>query len=163
MSKSNYFDFNPELDLVLERVVPVSYELVWQAWTQPEHLMKWFAPAPWTVSECEIDLRPGGIFRTVMCSPEGQAFPNVGCFLEIVPYEKLVFTDALSPGYRPNENPFFSAVVTLEAQGSSTKYRAVAIHKNVAGREQHEKMGFHEGWSQCLDQLVAVASKLTVA
>ena len=50
-----------------------------RAWTTPEHLKKWFTPAPWTTVDCEIDLRPGGIFRTVMRSPEGQEFPNVGC------------------------------------------------------------------------------------
>jgi uncharacterized protein YndB with AHSA1/START domain len=70
----------PKLDLVLERVIDVPQELVWAAWTEPEHLSKWFSPAPWTVSDCEIDLCPGGIFRTTMRSPEGQAFPHVGCY-----------------------------------------------------------------------------------
>ena len=63
---------NAKLDLVLERVVDVPRELVWAAWTQPEHLKKWFTPAPWTTVDCEIDLRPGGIFRTKMRGPEGQ-------------------------------------------------------------------------------------------
>ena len=57
----------------------------------------WFAPKPWTVSDCEMDLRPGGIFRFVLRSPEGEEFPNVGCYLEIVPNERLVWTDALLP------------------------------------------------------------------
>ena len=52
-----------------------------------------------------MDLRPGGIFRTVMRSPEGQEFPNLGCYVEIVPNERLVFTDALLPGYRPPAIP----------------------------------------------------------
>lgn len=56
----------PELDLVFERTVEVAPELVWMAWTQPEHLKHWFTPAPWTTVDCEIDLRPGGIFRTTM-------------------------------------------------------------------------------------------------
>src|SRR5712664_3591203 len=92
---------NSKLDLVLERVVDVPREVVWAAWTTPEHVKKWFTPAPWTTTDCEIDLRPGGIFRTDMRSPEGQTFPNVGCFLEIVPNRKLVWTNALAPGYRP--------------------------------------------------------------
>ena len=75
---------DPRLDLLLERVVEVPPELVWAAWTQPEHLKKWFTPAPWTTVDCEIDLRPGGIFRTVMRSPEGQEFPHEGCYLEIL-------------------------------------------------------------------------------
>src|SRR5262249_22802221 len=92
---------DPKLDLVLERFVEVSPELVWMAWTQPEHLKKWFTPAPWTTVDCEIDLRPGGVFRTVMRSPEGKDFPNAGCYLEIVPNRKLVWTDALGAGFRP--------------------------------------------------------------
>src|SRR5216683_7570134 len=81
---------DPRLDLLLERVVDVPPELVWAAWTTPEHVKKWFTPAPWTTVDCEIDLRPGGIFRFVMRSPEGQEFPNVGCYLEIVKNQKLV-------------------------------------------------------------------------
>src|SRR5664279_149869 len=90
-----------KLDLVLERVIDVPRELVWKAWTQPEHLKKWFTPVPWQTMECEIDLRPGGIFRTLMRGPEGQQFDNSGCYLEIVTNEKLVWTGALGPGYRP--------------------------------------------------------------
>lgn len=85
---------DPKLDLVLERVVDVPRELVWKAWTTPEHLKKWFTRAPWTTVDCEMGLRPGGIFRTVMRSPEGENFPNAGCFLEIVQNEKLVWTSA---------------------------------------------------------------------
>jgi hypothetical protein len=64
---------DPELDLVLERVVDVPPELIWKAWTQPEHLKQWFVPRPWTITECEIDLRPGGVFRMVMRPPDGEA------------------------------------------------------------------------------------------
>src|SRR5262249_31712101 len=88
-------DFDPDRDLVLERVVDVPPQLVWKAWTQPEHLVKWFAPKPWTTVDCEIDLRPGGIFRTVMRSPEGVDHPGTGCYLEVTPNERLVWTDAL--------------------------------------------------------------------
>lgn len=71
---------DPRLDLVIERIVDVPPELVWKAWTSPEHLKPWFTPVPWKTVDCEIDLRPGGMFRTVMRSPEGQEFPNVGCY-----------------------------------------------------------------------------------
>jgi uncharacterized protein YndB with AHSA1/START domain len=62
---------NPRLDLLLERVVDVPPDLVWAAWTVPEHVKKWFTPAPWRTMDCEIDLRSGGIFRIVMRGPEG--------------------------------------------------------------------------------------------
>ncbi|MGV3606041.1 MAG: SRPBCC family protein [Planctomycetaceae bacterium] len=148
-------EINPKLDLVLERVVDVPPHLVWEAWTKPEHVKHWFCPKPWSVTECEIDLRPGGIFRTVMCSPEGNSFPNVGCYLEIVPNQKLVFTDALLPGFRPSENPFFTAMLLLEPEGTGTRYIAFAIHRDEAGRKSHEERGFYHGWGTVLDQLVA--------
>lgn len=151
---------DPKLDLVLERTVDVSPELVWMAWTEPEHLKKWFTPAPWTTVDCEIDLRPGGVFRTVMRSPEGEDFPGQGCYLEIVPHRKLVWTDALEAGYRPaREDPKasfrFTATVLLEPHGSGTKYTAIAMHPDRACREKHEAMGFQAGWGKALDQLVA--------
>ena len=145
---------DPMLDLVLEREVDVPRELVWAAWTRPEHLRKWFVPRPWSITKCEVDLRPGGAFHFTMRSPEGQEFPNVGCFLEVVPNEKLAWTDALLPGYRPSEKPFFSAVVLLEPRGKGTRYTAIAIHGDEATRKKHEEMGFHEGWGKCFDQLV---------
>lgn len=155
MTQSSFPRPDPRLDLVLQREIDVPRELVWAAWTQPEHLVKWFAPAPWTITECEVDLRPGGMLRFVMRSPEGQDYPNVGCYLEIVPNERLVWTDALLPGYRPSEEPFFTAFLTLESRGSGTLYTAVAIHRDEASRKKHEEMGFHEGWGMVLDQLVA--------
>ena len=159
---------DPELDLVFERVVDVPRELVWKAWTTPEHLKKWFTPAPWTTIDCEIDLRPGGIFRTVMRSPEGQEFPNVGCYLEIVPNERLAWTNALGPGFRPSTTRSgnscdtfpFTAVISLEPHGIGTKYTAQVIHADVEGRRRHEAMGFHEGWGKALDQLVALVKKM---
>ncbi len=153
---------DPSLDLVMERVVDVPPELVWMAWTQPEHLKPWFTPAPWTTVECEIDLRPGGLFRTVMRSPEGDLFPNVGCYLEIVPNRKLVWTDTLEAGYRPARRapgancPFvFTAAILLEPHGTGTKYTAIVMHGDAGSRAKHEAMGFAEGWGTALDQLVA--------
>jgi len=156
------------LDLVLERVVDVPRELVWAAWTTPEHLKKWFTPAPWTTVDCEIDLRPGGVFRTVMRSPEGQDFTNSGCYLEIVENEKLVWTNALAPGYRPvgeSSGPPcdtfpFTAVLSLQPRGKGTKYTALVLHRDEDGRKKHAEMGFQDGWGKALDQLVAMAKQM---
>lgn len=145
---------DPKLDLVLERVVDVPPELVWTAWTTPKHIRHWFVPKPWTCADVEIDLRPGGMFRSVMRSPEGQEFNNLGCYLEIVPNQRLVFTDTMLPGYRPAPEPFFTAVLTLTPEGKGTRYTAVAIHRDEAGREKHEKMGFHDGWGTVVTQMV---------
>jgi uncharacterized protein YndB with AHSA1/START domain len=145
---------DPKLDLVLERVVDVPPEKVWAAWTQPEHLVKWFTPRPWSTVDCEVDLRPGGIFRFVMRSPEGEDHDNVGCCLEVVENERLVWTDALAPGWRPKSEPFMTAVIMMEPHGKGTRYTAIAIHKDEDTRAKHEEMGFHDGWSKALDQLV---------
>ena len=155
---------DPKRDLVLERTVDVSPELVWMAWTQPEHLKKWFTPAPWTTVDCEIDLRPGGVFRTVMRSPEGKDFPNLGCYLEIIPHRKLVWTDALQADFRPSpQDPHlsfrFTAAVLLEPHRNGTKYTAIAMHQDEASRAKHDAMGFQAGWGKALEQLVEHVKK----
>jgi uncharacterized protein YndB with AHSA1/START domain len=146
---------DPKLDLVLDREIDVPVELVWQAWTTPESIKHWFCPKPWSVSKCEIDLRVGGAFSTVMRSPEGEEFPNLGCYLEIVPQRRLIFTDTLLPGFRPAPKPFFTGALLLEPIAKGTRYTAIAIHGDEATRKQHEEMGFHQGWGTVLDQLVA--------
>ncbi|MEZ4223560.1 MAG: SRPBCC family protein [Polyangiaceae bacterium] len=150
---------DPKLDLLLERVVDVPPELVWKAWTEPEHLKQWFTPKPWQTVDCEIELRPGGIFKTVMRSPEGDEFPNAGCYLEVVPNRRLVWTGALERDYRPvvpdPHAPFmFTAYILLDPEGTGTRYRALVIHSDEDGRQKHEAMGFHDGWGKALDQLV---------
>lgn len=152
---------DPARDLVLERVVELSPEQVWAAWTTPELLKQWFTPAPWTTVECDMDLRPGGAFRTVMRSPDGDEFPGAGCILEVVPGRKLVWTSALGPGYRPAAGdaagPFtFTAVITMEPHPEGTRYTALAVHGDEAGCAAHAEMGFHTGWGAALDQLVAL-------
>jgi uncharacterized protein YndB with AHSA1/START domain len=147
-------------DLVLTRVIDVPRRLVWKAWTEPEHLKKWWSPAPVRTTECEMDLRPGGVFRTLMVGPDGTKYPTSGIFLEVVEQERIAFTDALEAGFRPAQNPFFSAIITLEEHEGGTRYTARALHKNQEDRDKHEEMGFHQGWGKALEQLVAVAQQL---
>jgi len=158
---------DPTLDLVLERVVDVPPALVWAAWTRPEILTRWFTPAPWSTAECQIDLTPGGIFRTVMRSPEGELFPNVGCVLEIVPDQRLVWTTLLGAGFRPaaggnpdNHALAFTAVISMAAEGTGTRYTAHVMHADPDTCRRHGEMGFADGWGAALDQLVAVARTL---
>lgn len=151
---------NSELDLLLEREIDVAPELVWKAWTTPELMMKWFTPAPWKTVDAELDLRPGGIFRTKMQGPEGEEFEGSGCVLEVVPNRKLVWTSALGSGYRPqapgeDKGSFaLTAVITIEPHGDGTKYSALAIHADPEGCRTHSEMGFHSGWGAALQQLV---------
>ena len=154
-------EFDPARDLLLERVVPVPRAFVWAAWTQPDLVVQWFTPAPYTTVDCEIDLRPGGLFRTVMRSPEGERFDNAGCYLEVVEPERLVWTSALGPGYRPAavEELAFTAVLSLSEVDGGTKYSALARHGDPETARRHEEMGFHVGWGAALDQLVTLAGR----
>lgn len=148
-------NFNPELDLIIERMVDLTPEQMFRAWTEPQQLVKWFTPSPWKTIHATLDLKPGGLFHTMMESPEGQFFPNNGCFLEVVPNRKLVWTDALVSDFRPSGHSFMTGMVTFEPHGSGTKYTAIAIHKDPETKMKHEEMGFHQGWNTALDQLIA--------
>ncbi len=152
--------FNPKLDLVLERVVDVTPEKLWECWTSEKHIPHFFVPKPWTIASCRVDPRPGGAFESVMRSPDGQEFPNKGCFL-VVDAHRLVFTDTLEAGYRPKAEGFFTCELTLVPEGSGTRYKAVAMHATEEARQRHEAMGFQEGWGMVLDQLVEYAKTLT--
>ena len=160
---------NAKFDLSFARIVDVPRALVWRAWTEPELLKPWFCPLPWKTIDCEIDLRAGGIFRTTMQSPEGREFPGTGCYLEVIPGEKLVWTNALLPGYRPSlvtetcgtdDTGFmFTAMIELADDIVGTRYTATVIHADEAGAEKHAAMGFESGWGTALDQLVAMVKK----
>ena len=161
----NDFTPNHELDLVLERTIAVPPDRVWAAWTEPELLMQWFTPAPWKTVACEIDLRPGGRCETTMESPDGDRFPNVGCYLQVIPESLLVFTSVMGEDFRPviaangaGDLPFTARIEITPTGSGGTQYRAIAMHADESGRTQHEEMGFHHGWGAALDQLVALLS-----
>ena len=157
---------DPTRDLVLDRTLSAPPALVWRCWTEPELIVKWFCPKPWFVSEAIVDLRPGGRFFTMMNSPEGDKVPNEGSFLEVVPHRKLVFTDMFGADYAPvatvesGAGLSFAAILTFEPQGTGTRYRAVARHRNADQAETHKAMGFYEGWGVCADQLEDLARTL---
>ena len=153
---------DPELDLVLERTLPVAPDRVWAAWTDPALLVQWFTPAPWKTVSADLDVRPGGRCVTTMESPEGEQYPNVGCYLQVEPGSLLVFTSAMVEGFRPvvagDGMPFTGRVEIAPTADGGTHYRAIAMHADKAGVEQHVEMGFHEGWGAATDQLVALLS-----
>lgn len=150
--------FPADRELVLTRLIDAPREKVYRAWTDPELLKQWFAPKPWTTPVAELDVRPGGSGLIVMRSPEGQDMPNHGTYLEVVPNERLVSTDAFTRAWEPSTKPFMLLIVTFEDEGGKTRYTARVRHWTVEDKEAHEKMGFHEGWGQCTDQLAALAA-----
>lgn len=149
-------DLDPRLDLLLERRIPVSPERVWAAWTTPSLLEQWFCPKPWRAADWKLDLRPGGACDCTMYGPDGEVNPMRGVYLEVVPHRRLVWTDALTAGFRPSASPFFTGMILLAPDGAGSWYRAVARHGTEEGAQQHAAMGFHVGWGLALDQLVAL-------
>ena len=143
-------------DLFLRRVMHAKPEKIFNAWTEPALLKQWFAPLPWTVSKVETDVCVGGTNLIVMRSPEGKEYPGYGVYLEVVKNERLVFTDAFTKAWQPSEKAFMVAELTFELQGDKTNYTARVRHWTIADRETHEKMGFHQGWGTCAEQLAAL-------
>lgn len=150
-----------KFELVLVREYDAPREKIFRAWTDPELLKQWFVPKPWTISVAEIDVRAGGSSLIVMNGPNGEEFPNRGVYLEVIPNEKLVFTDAYVSAWVPSEKPFMTAVVLLEdIGGGRTRYTAKALHWTEEDKKTHEKMGFHEGWGKVADQLAELLPDL---
>ena len=149
-----------DTELVLTRLIDAPREKLFRAWTEPELLKQWFAPLPWTTPKAELDVRPGGANLVVMRGPDGNEFPNRGVYLEVVENERLVFTDAYTEAWLPSPKPFMTVILTFAEEGGKTRYTARVRHWTVADREAHEKMGFHQGWGQCADQLAALVAKL---
>ena len=153
-------DADDPRDLVLTRLIPVPRRALWRAWTEPELLKRWFAPKPYTTPTAELDVRPGGASRIVMRSPEGQDLPNPGVYLEVVPEERLVVTDAYTSAWVPSPKPFLTVILTFADEAGGTRYTARARHWTLEDRAAHEAMGFDQGWGQCADQLEELAKSL---
>ena len=148
---------NPKLDLVFERFIDAPTRLVWEALTKPEHLKEWYMPKAWgRVARTEMDVRPGGIFSIDIAVGDGQVVPNLGCFLEVVPQERLVWTSMLFPGYRPAvfDDVPITAIVGMETVGTGTRYVFTALHRNEADLETNKASGFYEGTEIAVDQFV---------
>ncbi len=145
---------NADLDLSIARVIAAPRSRIWRAWTDPARFAQWWVPAPATCRVVEMDLRPGGGFETEISEDGGAFQPHLsGCFLDIVDGERIVFTNALVGGWRPAEQPFMTAIITLEDHPTGTNYLARVMHKNTADRDMHEEMGFYDGWGAVVEQL----------
>jgi uncharacterized protein YndB with AHSA1/START domain len=152
-----HFAFDPKLDFAIERFIHAPPRLVWEALTKPEHLKEWYMPRQWgRVVRAELDVRPGGVFSIDIAVGDGPEVPNLGCVLDVVPMERLVWTSMLFPGYRPavfDDIPI-TAIMTMAPVGAGTRYVFTALHRNEADLEQNKASGFYEGTGIAIDQFV---------
>ncbi len=149
---------DPKLDFAIERFIDAPVSLVWEALTTPEHIKEWYMPREWgRVVRSELELRPGGKFSIDIAVGEGQEVPNLGCVLEVVPMQRLVWTSMLFPNYRPAvfDDVPITAIMTLESVGAGTRYILTALHRNEADFETNKSSGFYQGTVIAVDQFAA--------
>jgi uncharacterized protein YndB with AHSA1/START domain len=158
----NQSDTQQAQDLVIERVLDAPRERVWEAWTDPEHIKKWWGPKDFTAPSIEADFQEGGTYLYCMKSPDGQEYWSTGTFEEIVPMERIVVTDSFADekgnvvppqhygmeGDHPMEG---RVTVTFDEQGDKTK-----LTIRYAGMAPSETRDMAEqGWNETLDKLAA--------
>ncbi|MDE3151712.1 MAG: SRPBCC domain-containing protein [Gemmatimonadota bacterium] len=151
------FKIDPKRDIVFERFIDAPTRLVWEALTKPEHVKEWYMPREWgRVVRAEMDLRPGGAFSIDIAVKDGPEVPNLGCFLDVVPMERLVWTSMLFPGYRPAvfDDVPITAIMTLESVGKGTRYVFTALHRDEADLVKNKESGWQQGTEIALDQFV---------
>ncbi len=151
---------NPELDLVVERVIRAPRAVVWTVWTEPSLFARWWVPAPTVCRVDRLEVRPGGGLVTQM-SEDGETFvPHLDAsFVVAEELERIVFTNTIDSAWRPT-NPVpiaMTAEVTLADHADGTAYRIVVRHGDPASRKLHEELGFADGWGSVTAQLAEVA------
>lgn len=140
-----------------ERLLDAPRAHVWRCWTELELLERWFGPPSWTTEVRTLEPRPGGTSHIVMRGPNGEETDGVAVFLEAVPEQRLVFTNAFTPGWIPSSQPavvpFMTTIVEMSDAGGETRYVVRALHWTEEARNRHAEMGFHDGWVQATGQL----------
>lgn len=149
-----------EKDIVITRELAAPRQLVWDVWTQPEHVEKWFGPKGFTTRVDGIDFRVGGRAVYIMIGPDGTEYPSTGVYKEIVPIEKIVSTDEFGEGFDDIEAmknvdlPQGMITTSLfDDLGPRTRVTLIISHPTVEDRQKHEAMGVVDGWGTTLDKL----------
>lgn len=147
-------------DLYISRIIKASPEAVWRCWSDVELFEKWWTPKPVVTKVRQMKFEAGGVFGTDIVMPSGDAHPSVGCFLEVTPHSRIVFTDALSGGYRPTKKSFMTVVIELTPHADGCEYSARILHNSDEDKFRHKEMGFDQGWAITLSQLAELAEGL---
>jgi uncharacterized protein YndB with AHSA1/START domain len=157
METSSSVSTNPsERELVITRVFDAPRSLVFKAWTEPEHLVKWLGPQGFSGTVLRHEPRAGGAYRYHMRDPQGGDHWQQGVYREIVPPERFVCTYAWADADGNPTRPETLLTVTFEERGGKTKLTLrQAFFESVTARDDHQG-----GWNSSLDRL---ADYLTVA
>jgi len=146
-----------ERELVITREYDAPARLLFEAWSRPEHLMKWFGPVGWPLTLCEVDFRVGGRFRFAMTGASGkQNTPFGGTYLEIVPNRKIVFDNA----FESLGAETMIMTITFDEKGGKTTLTHHTLFGSIAMRKSHVGAGFVAGTNSGLDQLEGVVAAL---
>lgn len=154
-------------DLVIVREFDAPRDLVWDVWTQPDHIEKWWGPRGFDTRVTSVDLRVGGMWHYVMIGPDGNEYPVMGVFSEIDPPKKIVTTDEFDEAYvkaHPEVELPKGLVATAEFDdlGLRTRLTLTISHPSAEERKKHEQMGVVEGWGSsfdCMDDYLAELQK----
>jgi len=147
-----------EASVTLTRVLDAPRALVWKAWTDPKMMAQWFGPRGFTIPFCELDVRPGGSLRIVMRSPDGNDYPMKGEFREVIPPERLVFTNIAVD----NEGKHLlegRTTVTFAENGGKTTLTLQTHAVGLVPIAPQMLAGMEAGWSQSLDKLTEMVAR----
>ncbi len=134
--------------LTLKRTFNAPLQLVWEAWTQPEHIALWWGPKGMQTKVIEHNFKVGGQWKYAMTMPDGGEFIADGVYSEIIEFEKII----TSANFKPmTENVELQAL--FEVNGDKTNFTFNVVHETEEYCKQQEKMGFYNGWGSAFDRL----------
>ena len=155
-------------DIVITREFAAPRQLVWDVWTEPKHIERWFGPKGFTTRVDSLDFKVGGRAAYVMIDANGTEYPSTGVYQEIVPIEKIVTTDEFGDGFEEIEAmkavDLPSGMIStflFDDLGERTKLTIITAHPTVEDREKHEAMGVVDGWNSSLDKMVEYLAELS--
>ena len=147
-------------ELVFERIFSAPRELVFEAWTNPQHVVQWWGPNGFTTTIEQMEVRPGGVWKHIMHGPDGKDYPNKSIFIEVVKPERLVYSHA--GGRKGDPGAQFETTVTFEEfNGGKTKLTMRMVFPSAEKRD--EVVRFYkadEGGNQTLSRLEEFLAKL---
>jgi uncharacterized protein YndB with AHSA1/START domain len=147
-------------DLYISRVIKAPPQIVWRAWAEVELFEKWWTPKPVVTKVSQMRFETGGVFGTDIVMPNGDAHPSVGCFLQVIPNQQIIFTDALSGGFRPTKTAFMTVIIDFNPHSDGCEYSVRIMHQSEEDKHRHKEMGFEEGWTTTIAQLAELVEAL---